>query len=202
MSMEAGKVYHISAVKTGYAATLEAPALVVLADRFEGKPNQFWKARSTPAGFWSFENVEHPKIYLGIKFGRVPQDGDVISGVTQPFYWEVKHLRTDELSSIFNDKVLDLDDHGGWANGIKIQVTCDLGENQVPHQWRIDPDLTFDPLVKAGEVYQIVNCHTGTVVHLENSNNVAGYEFNDGRNQKVGIQLKFQRWEDLFSHMD
>ncbi|RXW18150.1 hypothetical protein EST38_g7705 [Candolleomyces aberdarensis] len=176
MALEAGKVYHISAVKTGYAATLEAPTL--LADRFEGKPNQFWKAQSTPAGFWSFESVEHPKIYLGFKFGRVLQDGDVIYGVTQPFYWEVKHLRTDEMSSIFKlfipytDQVLDLDDHGGWANGIKVQVYHDHGDNHVDHQWRIDPDLTFDPLVKAGEVYQIVNCHTGTVVHLENSNNV------------------------------
>jgi hypothetical protein len=32
-------------------------------------------------------------------------------------------------------------------------------------------DLALNPPVKAGEVYKIINCHTGTIVQLEDSNN-------------------------------
>jgi hypothetical protein len=93
----------------------------------------------------------------------------------------------------YTDQVLDLDDNGGWANGIKVQAYNDLGEKQISHQWifnsgvciqvvrsyratvlpRANSDLAFDPPVKAGEVYKIINCHTGTVVQLEDSNNGA-----------------------------
>ncbi|KAJ2918731.1 hypothetical protein MD484_g1654, partial [Candolleomyces efflorescens] len=178
MPLESGKVYRISSVKTGQAATLKTPSFIVLAERFEAKQTQFWKAQKTRAGFWSFENVQHPTLYLGLEFGRVVQNGDAISGVPQPFPWEVKHVPGTGDSAFWlcvpnTDQVFDLHDHGGWADGIKIQVYSNLGKEQIPHQWRIDPDLTFNPPVKAGEVYKLVNCHTGTVVQLEDNNDGA-----------------------------
>lgn len=38
----------------------------------------------------------------------------------------------------YTEMVLDLDDHGGWANGIKVQVYSDFGSEQAAQKWVID----------------------------------------------------------------
>ncbi|RXW17803.1 hypothetical protein EST38_g8058 [Candolleomyces aberdarensis] len=155
----------------------------------EGNQNQLWEAQTTPAGFWRFKNVQFG-LYLGIKEGQVATDGLAIRGVSHPFNWAAK--RTDEAAPVaavfklfvpFTKQVLHLNDDNSWTNGIKIQTWSDLGSNQAAQKWIIDSNTTFEVPFEAGRIYILVNCHTGTVAQLEDTNQIAGYSFNGGRNQ-------------------
>ncbi|KAJ2921607.1 hypothetical protein H1R20_g15487, partial [Candolleomyces eurysporus] len=149
-----------------------------------------WEAQTTPAGFWRFKNVQFG-LYLGIEQGQVATDGLAICGVSHPFNWAAK--RTEEagpspavfkLSIPFTKQVLHLaiDDDNSWKNGFKIQSCPDL--DQPAQKWIIDSNTTLGGPFEAGKIYILVNCHTGTVVQLYDTNKTAGYSFDGGRSQR------------------
>ncbi|KAJ2935736.1 hypothetical protein H1R20_g1358, partial [Candolleomyces eurysporus] len=163
---------------------------VVAGDVDEGNENQLWEAQTMPAGFWRFKNVQFG-LYLGIEKGRVATDGLAIRGVKHPFNWAAK--RTDEagpspavfkLFVPFTKQVLYLNDGNSWTNGVKIQSWQELESDEAGQKWIIDSNATFEVPFEAGKIYMLVNCNTGTVVHLEDTNKTAGYSFNGGRNQR------------------
>ncbi|KAJ2918732.1 hypothetical protein MD484_g1655, partial [Candolleomyces efflorescens] len=190
MPFESGKIYKLSNFKTGSALTLKSSTCLVVGDMFEGKPNQLWEAESTPMGSWSFKNVEHPGLYLGLERKIVANDGELVVGVSYPFAWAPKRVGKAaspvmfKLCIPYTNQVLDLNLNGGWANGIRIQVYTDWGVRQDNQKWIINTNTTFKHPVTAGGIYRITNRASGTVVHVEDSKKVAGYSFNDGRNQK------------------
>ncbi|KAJ2935825.1 hypothetical protein H1R20_g1269, partial [Candolleomyces eurysporus] len=185
MSFENGKIYKLINFKTGSAVTLKSMMGNIVGDKFEGGQNQLWEAQIAPTGFWCLKNVQHG-LFLGIKKGEAAVDGVAIRGVSQPFDWTLKDGGSSppslKLSVPFAKQVLDLDNNGGWANGIKINLYSDNGANQ--QRWIIDSDITFEAPVKTGKIYKIIGSKSGTVVHLENDNKAAGYVFNAGQNQK------------------
>ncbi|KAJ2920998.1 hypothetical protein H1R20_g16096, partial [Candolleomyces eurysporus] len=187
MALEEARIYKFINFKTGSALTLRCITGNVVGDKFDGSKNQLWEAQTTPTGFWCFKNVQHG-LCLGIEKGEVVTDGITIRGVSHPFDWALKDGESSpasfKLFIPFTKQVLNLDNDGGWANGIKIESWSDSGSDRVGQKWTIDSNTTFEAPVKAGKIYKIVGCYSGTVVHLDDTNKMAGYSFNDGRNQK------------------
>ncbi|RXW18149.1 hypothetical protein EST38_g7704 [Candolleomyces aberdarensis] len=185
MKLEEGRIYKFISFRTGSAVTLRCITGNAVGDKFEGNQNQLWEAQTTPTGFWCFKNVQHG-LYLGIEKGEAATNGLAIRGVSHPFDWAPKNGGSSpasfKLFIPFTKQVLNLDSSGGWANGIKIESWSDSGSDG--QKWVINTDTTFEAPLEAGKLYKIVGCHAGTVVHLEDNKKVAGYKFNDGRNQK------------------
>ncbi|KAF6755166.1 hypothetical protein DFP72DRAFT_1067891 [Ephemerocybe angulata] len=183
--LEPGRTYKFANVKTGSALTIHPTTLRVFGNHYIGSPLQLWEAASKN-GFWTFKNSE-TGLYLGFDVGVVANNGRHVVATANAFRWAI--IREDsgkgwmKLFVPYTNQCLDLDDNGGWANGITIQSVA--AHNNHCGKWVIDPDTTFEPIAIPGELYKLLNCESKTVAHLEEpSNEVSGFRYNEGRNQK------------------
>ncbi|KAF6753480.1 hypothetical protein DFP72DRAFT_407126 [Ephemerocybe angulata] len=190
--LQSGKTYKIASVKTGSALTINPFTREVIANVYKGTPLQVWDAVATPSGHWCFRNPE-TGLYFGSHLGKAVKDSSPIKATSHAFPWAVRRDNGgwSKLGIPYTNHVLDLDDHGGLGNDIMVQSWIWLGgDNQ---KWVVDADTRYEPPVSAGELYKIVSSCAGTVVHLEKSGDISGYEYNEGRNQQ---------WEAVASGSD
>ncbi|KAF6753481.1 hypothetical protein DFP72DRAFT_407121 [Ephemerocybe angulata] len=181
--LESGRTYKFANVKTGSALTIHPATLRVLGNHYIGSPLQLWEVASRN-GLWTFKNNE-TGLYLGFDVGVVANNGKDVTATANAFTWAVMRDEKgwSKLFIPYTKQSLDLDDHGGWGNGIGIHSYVAI--DNLCQKWVIDPDTSFEAPVASGELYKLLNPASGTVAHLEEpSNEVSGFRYNEGRNQK------------------
>ncbi|KAG2007984.1 hypothetical protein CC2G_013466 [Coprinopsis cinerea AmutBmut pab1-1] len=142
-----------------------------------------WRVTITN-GLCSFFNVASER-YLGLKQSRSTaalSDGVQLVGTADEFLWEVTRTGTVyRLSVPYTNYVLDADTYGTLP-GIKLQL-YQRWTDKSNQQWTIDTDIFPRIPCLENRKYKIVNGQSGTVMHLEDTMNVSGFRYNEGRNQ-------------------
>ncbi|KAF5331407.1 hypothetical protein D9611_011844 [Ephemerocybe angulata] len=172
--LESGRTYKFANVKTGSALTIHPTTLRDVQRAHKRPPSCTQWEGSSRNGFWTFKNNE-TGLYLGFDVCVPANNGRHVVATANAFTWAV--ISEDakkgwkKLSVPYTNQYLDLDDHGGWANGITIQSYANH-TNQC-QKWVIDSDTTFEPFAIPRELYKLLNPTTKTVAHLEEPSNEA-----------------------------